>query len=325
MKDVTLLEVRDLSKMFPVTQGFIFSRHIGDIRAVDNVSFDIKRGETLGLVGESGSGKTTAGKCILQIIRPTSGEVIFDSVNLCQLSDAELRNWRWRFQPIFQDPYSSLDPRQTVGNIIGEALVINSLAKGRQVSERVSELLTMVELPPEMAQRYPHMFSGGQRQRIGIARALATGPDFLVCDEPVSALDVSIQAQIINLLYDIQTKLGLTLLFISHDLSLVRHISDRIAVMYLGGIVELALSDDLYSEPLHPYTRALISAVPIPDPPVERKRNRLILKGEIPSPLNPPAGCTFHPRCPERIDICDKEVPPFTKKRERLVACHLYH
>jgi oligopeptide transport system ATP-binding protein len=323
MMDGVLLEVRSLTKMFPVTRGFFVRRCVGNIRAVDNVSFEIKRGETLGLVGESGSGKTTLGQCVLQIIRPTSGDVVFDGADLCKLSESELLKMRQRFQPIFQDPYSSLDPRQKVGSIVGEALVINGLARGH-VSERVSELLTMVELPPEMAQRYPHMFSGGQRQRIGIARALATGPDFLVCDEPVSALDVSIQAQIVNLLDDLQTKLRLTLLFISHDLSLVRHISDRIAVMYLGRIVELARSADLYVEPLHPYTRALISAVPIPDPSVERKRHRLILRGEIPSPLNPPAGCTFHPRCQERVDVCDREVPPLAKRGERWVACHLH-
>jgi oligopeptide transport system ATP-binding protein len=324
MTDNPLVDVRNLTKLFPIKRGFIRQRHVGDVRAVDDVTLYIRRGENLGLVGESGSGKTTLGKCIIQIYRPTRGEVFYDGQDLCKLDDGRLRKLRPRFQPIYQDPYSSLNPRHSVGRIVGEPLVIHNIAHGKKAAERVAELLTLVGLRPEFAQRYPHMFSGGQRQRIGIARALASNPEFLVCDEPVSALDVSIQAQIINLLDDLQTRLGLTLLFISHDLSVVRHISDRIAVMYLGRIVELSKSGDLYRDPLHPYSRALLSAVPIPDPPVERQRRRIILKGEIPSPLKPPSGCTFHPRCIDRIDICSKEIPPFKQRGDRWVACHLY-
>jgi oligopeptide transport system ATP-binding protein len=324
MTDKLLVDVRNLTKLFPVRKGFLITRHTGDVRAVDDVTLFIKRGENLGLVGESGSGKTTLGKCIIQIYRPTRGEVFYDGQDLCKLDDRSLRKLRPRFQPIYQDPYSSLNPRHTVGRIVGEPLVIHNIAHGKKAAERVGELLTMVGLRPEFAQRYPHMFSGGQRQRIGIARALASNPEFLVCDEPVSALDVSIQAQIINLLDDLQTQLGLTLLFISHDLSVVRHICDRIAVMYLGRIVELSKSADLYLAPLHPYSRALLSAVPIPDPPIERQRKRIILRGEIPSPLRPPSGCTFHPRCVERLEICSKEIPPFQQRGDRWVACHLY-
>jgi len=317
-----LLEVKNLVKYFPVTKGLILERKIADVKAVDDVSFIIHRGETLGLVGESGAGKTTVGKCILQLTRPTSGQVLFDGADLCQMEGGSLRKARRHMQTIFQDPYSSLNPRHTIETIVGEPLVVHGLARGQQVREQVAELLKLVELEPEMAKRYPHMFSGGQRQRIGVARALATRPDFLVCDEPVSALDVSIQAQIINLVDNLRQELGLTLLFISHDLSMVRHISERIAVMYLGKIVELASSADLYHNPLHPYTRALLSAVPIPDPKLERQRQRLVLKGEIPSPLNPPPGCTFHPRCPECMEICSQEVPPLLDKGGRWVACH---
>lgn len=322
MKNDVLLEVKDLFQYFPVTRGILWQHKIADVRAVDGVSFNIRRGETLGLVGESGSGKTTIGKCILQLIRPTAGQVFYEGVDLCTLEGEELRRFRPRMQPIFQDPYSSLNPRHTVESIVGEPLVVHGLAKGRQMKEQVAELLKMVELEPEMGERYPHMFSGGQRQRIGIARALATHPSFLVCDEPVSALDVSIQAQVINLLDDLQEEMGLTMLFISHDLSVVRHTSERIAVMYLGKILELADSNDLYDEPLHPYTRALMSAVPIPDPEVERKRQRLVLSGEIPSPLNPPSGCTFHPRCSERKEICSEEAPVYRDVGGRWVACH---
>ncbi|MFC2031832.1 ABC transporter ATP-binding protein [Chloroflexota bacterium] len=317
-----LLDVRNLVKYFPVTRGILISRKVGDVKAVDGVSFQIHRGETLGLVGESGSGKTTVGKCLLQLIRPTSGEVLFEGNDLCQLEGEDLRTLRPRMQPIYQDPYSSLNPRQTIEATVGEPMVVHKLATGRKLKERVAELLRMVGLEAEMGERYPHMFSGGQRQRIGIARALAPQPTFVVCDEPVSALDVSIQAQIINLLVEIQDRLGLTLLFIAHDVSVVRHISDRIAVMYLGRIVELASSSDLYERPLHPYTRALFSAIPIPDPVLERKRHRLILSGEIPSPLNPPSGCNFHPRCYERKEICSYEPPPFRDIGGRWIACH---
>lgn len=324
LQNKMLLEVKNLFKYFPVTKGIIFEWKIADLRAVDDVSFSIRHGETLGLVGESGSGKTTVGKCLLQLIRPTSGQVFFDGVDLCRLQGEPLRQTRRRIQPIFQDPYSSLNPRHTIASIIGEPLVVHGLARGQQVREQVDELLKLVGLNPAMGQRYPHMFSGGQRQRIGIARALATRPDFLVCDEPVSALDVSIQSQIINLMDKLRTELGLTLLFISHDLSMVRHISERIAVMYLGKIIEMAPSSDLYRHPLHPYTRALLSAVPIPDPNLERQRHRVILGGEVPSPLNPPSGCTFNPRCPEKMEICSQDVPPLQERGGRWVACHLF-
>lgn len=324
MNDGILIDVRNLAKYFPVTRGLVFERHIADVKAVDGISFGIRHGETLGLVGESGSGKTTVGKCLLQLIRPTSGEILYEGIDLCKLSDGQMQALRPRMQPIFQDPYSSLNPRHTIEHIIGEPLRVHNLAKGKEVKERVAELLRVVGLEPYMAQRYPHMFSGGQRQRIGVARALATEPTFLVCDEPVSALDVSIQAQIVNLLDELRNRLGLTLLFISHDLSVVRHISDRIAVMYLGRLVELANGTDLYHNPLHPYSRALLSAVPIPDPAVEEQRQRLVLKGEIPSPLRPPPGCTFHPRCSSRIENCSQEAPEFKKLGDRWVACHLH-
>jgi oligopeptide/dipeptide ABC transporter ATP-binding protein len=319
-----LVEVKNLYKYYPVMKGIITQHKIADIKAVDNVSFFIRRGETLGLVGESGSGKTTVGKCILRLHEVTHGQVLFDGADLAHVPAKQLREMRPKFQPIFQDPYSSLNPRHTVETIVGEPLFVHGIAKGQEMKDRVAELLTLVELEPQMAQRYPHMFSGGQRQRIGIARALATNPIFLVCDEPVSALDVSIQAQIVNLLDNLQESKNLTMLFISHDLSLVRHISDRIAVMYLGKLVELATSNDLYNDPLHPYTRALISAVPIPDPAIERNRKRMLLPGEIPSPLNPPPGCRFHPRCTERMDICSKEVPKWQDRNGHWVACHLY-
>ena len=323
MKNSVLLEVRNLVKYFSITKGLIWERKIADVKAVDDVSFRIRHGETLGLVGESGAGKSTVGKCILQLIRPTSGQVFFDGKDLCQMDGEPLRQIRRRMQPIFQDPYSSLNPRQTIESIVGEPLVVHGLAHGQQVRKQVAELLKLVELEPDMAQRYPHMFSGGQRQRIGIARALATRPDFLVCDEPVSALDVSIQSQIVNLLHDLRQELGLTLLFISHDLSMVRHISERIAVMYLGKIVELAPSAELYKAPRHPYTRALLSAVPVPDPRLEKQRQRLVLRGEIPSPLRPPPGCTFHTRCPERMEICSHEAPPLRDLGGGwLVACN---
>jgi oligopeptide transport system ATP-binding protein len=308
----TLLEVRDLKMYFPITRGIVFQRQIGAVKAVDGISMAIKRGETLGLVGESGCGKSTAGRAILQLYKPTAGEVIFNGRDLTKLSGNDMRRTRRDVQMIFQDPYASLNPRMTVGDIIGEPIRVHKLRSGtKAVRERVQELLQLVGLNPYFVNRYPHEFSGGQRQRIGIARALAVEPDFVVCDEPVSALDVSIQAQVINLLEDLQDQLGLTYLFIAHGLSVVKHISDRVAVMYLGRIVELADSVELYREPLHPYTQALLSAVPIPDPVIEKKRQRIILQGDVPSPINPPPGCRFHTRCPIAIDKCRVEDPPF--------------
>ncbi len=308
--DDNLIEVRDLQMYFPVTSGLIFQRTVAHIKAVDGVSFNVRRGETLGLVGESGCGKTTTGRCILQLYRPTAGQIIFDGRELTGLASRELRTMRREMQVIFQDPYSSLNPRMTAGNIIGEPLVVHGLVKGKaEYRERVAELLQNVGLNPYMADRFPHEFSGGQRQRIGVARALSVGPKFIVADEPVSALDVSIQAQIINLLEDLQEQFNLTYLFIAHDLSVVRHISDRVGVMYLGHIVELADRGEIYVNPVHPYTRALLSAVPIPDPVIDAQRERILLTGEVPSPLNPPSGCVFHPRCPAAIDDCSRVMP----------------
>jgi len=307
---------------FPVTQG-LFRRKVGDVKAVDDVSFNIKRGDTVGLVGESGCGKTTVGRCILRIYRPTAGKVIFQGQDITNLPLNKVKYLRREIQLIFQDPYGSLDPRQSAGSIVGEAIKIHHLSSNKtEYDEKVKELFALVGLDPEMTNRFPHEFSGGQRQRIGIARALSCSPSFIVCDEPISALDVSIQAQIINLLQDLQKKLGLTYLLIAHDLSLVRHISDTVAVMYLGHIVELTDWKELYENPLMPYTQALLSAVPIPDPSVEKKRERIILQGDVPSPLNPPSGCPFHPRCWMAIPDCSQEVPQLREiSPNHMVAC----
>ncbi|HEY0996246.1 MAG TPA: dipeptide ABC transporter ATP-binding protein [Gemmatimonadaceae bacterium] len=308
-----LLSVRDLRKHYPITKG-VFSRKVGAVRAVDGVSFDVMPGETLGVVGESGCGKTTTGRCILRLIEPTSGEIDFQGADLLGLGNAELRRVRRHMQVIFQDPFSSLNPRMSVGAIVKEGLTIHHLAEGAAADLRVRQLLEEVGLRAEYANRYPHEFSGGQRQRIGIARALAVEPRFIVCDEPVSALDVSVQAQVINLLQDLQRQRGLAYLFIAHDLSVVEHIADRVAVMYLGKVVELAPSRALYAEPLMPYTQALLSAVPVPDP--RARRERIVLSGDVPSPANPPSGCVFHPRCfhPAKDEACTRIVPPLEEK-----------
>ena len=317
-----VLAVSDLHKYFPVTAG-LFQRRVGDVKAVDGIDFTIRRGETLGLVGESGSGKTTAGRTILRLVDVTSGSIRFEGREIAHLSRAALRPLRKEMQIIFQDPFASLNPRMTVGDIVREPLEIHHLAAGREAERRVQELLLMVGLQPYHANRYPHEFSGGQRQRIGIARALAVDPTFIVADEPVSALDVSIQAQVIKLLQELQQKLGLTYLFIAHDLSVVRHISDRVAVMYVGKIVEIADQESLYRNPLHPYTQALLSAIPIPKPAVEGRRARIILSGDIPSPVDPPSGCRFHTRCPIAFERCSVEAPAFKEYESgHRAACH---
>ncbi|HET6314799.1 MAG TPA: dipeptide ABC transporter ATP-binding protein [Chloroflexia bacterium] len=309
-----LLRVAGLRMHFPIMRGVLFQRQVGAVRAVDGLDFFVKKGETLGLVGESGCGKSTAGRAILQLYKPTAGKVVFKGENIVGLPGEQMRHLRRRMQMIFQDPYASLNPRQTVSDIIGEPLKVHGLAEGKGRQERVLDLLRRVGLNPYHANRYPHEFSGGQRQRIGIARALAVQPEFIVADEPISALDVSIRAQIINLMEDLQAEFGLTYLFIAHDLSVVRHISDRVAVMYLGKIVELADRNELYANPMHPYTEALLSAVPIPDPMAEMQRQRIILTGDVPSPINPPRGCHFHTRCPLAIAACKEIDPPLQEK-----------
>ncbi|MEZ5278921.1 MAG: dipeptide ABC transporter ATP-binding protein [Acidimicrobiales bacterium] len=320
-----LVSVKNLEKHFPITKG-MFRRQVGAVRAVDGVTFDIYRGETLGLVGESGSGKSTTGRALIDLDRPTGGSVHFDGVDLTELSRSEMRRMRTRMQMVFQNPHASLNPRMTVASIIEEPLLEHGRGSRSERHRRVDDLLEMVGLHPSFANRYPHEFSGGQRQRIGIARAIALNPDFIVCDEPIAALDVSIQAQVTNLLEHLQDELSLSYLFISHDMSMVRHIADRVAVMYLGRIVELAECDVLYSQPLHPYTRALHSAVPVPDPEVEARRERIVLKGDIPSPANPPSGCTFHTRCQAAQDRCRTEVPEWREvKPGHWVSCHFAH
>jgi len=318
----TLLQVEHLKKYFPVGKNFFGKRQV--LKAVDDVSFSIARGETLGMVGESGCGKTTVGRTIIRLYNATGGKVIFRGKNIFDLNKKEIKPIRRKMQMIFQDPYASLNPRMTVGDIVGEPLDIYGLAKGRERRERVNYLLEMVGLNKEHASRFPHEFSGGQRQRIGIARALAVEPEFIVCDEPISALDVSIQAQVINMMEELQEEMGLTYLFIAHDLSMVKHISDRIAVMYLGRLVELAEGNELYNRPLHPYTQALLSAVPIPDPVIEEKRQRIILEGDVPSPLNPPGGCNFRTRCTRAVAVCGEESPELREiDGGHWVACHL--
>jgi len=322
MNGGVLVEARDLYKYFPIHAG-LMSRHVADVRAVDGVTFSIYEGETLGLVGESGSGKTTIGRLLLRLLPATKGEIFFKDQNVLAMNRTEVRRLRRSMQIIFQDPFASLNPRMTVGDIVAEPLRIHRLASPKELDARVRELLELVGLQPYHANRYPHEFSGGQRQRVGVARALAVDPKFIVCDEPVSALDVSIQAQVINLLEELQAKLKLTYLFIAHDLSVVRHISARVAVMYVGKIVELADRDELYQNPLHPYTQALLSAIPIPDPVLERRRKRIVLTGDVPSPVNPPSGCRFHTRCPVAFDRCVVEEPPLKEYAPgHVAACH---
>jgi len=305
----TMVEIKNLKMYFPITRG-ILRRKVADIKAIDDISFEIKKHETLGLVGESGCGKTTTGRCILRLYQPTAGTISFNGTDISKLPERRIKPIRRNMGAIFQDPFGSLNPRQTAGSIVGDPLKVHQMATGNELSERVTELFRVVGLDPGMMDRVPHEFSGGQRQRIGVARALACQPSLIICDEPISALDVSIQAQIINLLEELQETMGLTYLFIAHDLAVVQHISDRVAVMYLGRIVEITESGELYDNPLHPYTQALLSAIPIPDPRVEKTRKRIILKGEVPSPVNPPSGCHFHPRCHMAIDECSKERPP---------------
>ncbi len=320
-KHEVLLKVEDLKMHFPIYRG-VFQRQVGAVHAVDGVSFEVHRGETLGLVGESGCGKSTTGRAILQLYKPTAGHVSFGGIDLVSLKREEMRGMRREMQMIFQDPYASLNPRMTVSEIVGEPLIVHNAAAGKEIQERVDHLLNLVGLNAKFSGRYPHEFSGGQRQRIGVARALALQPSFIICDEPISALDVSIQAQVVNLLEELQEQFNLTYLFIAHDLSMVRHISKRVAVMYLGVIMELADRDDLYQSPLHPYTQALLSAVPIPDPVADANRKRTILEGDVPSPVNPPSGCRFRTRCPIAQAVCAESRPEFREiKPGHFVAC----
>ncbi|MBE3036807.1 MAG: dipeptide ABC transporter ATP-binding protein [Candidatus Atribacteria bacterium] len=325
MNDNKLLEVKNLKKYFNLRSGFLSQRFSGSVKAIDGISFFINKGETFGLVGESGCGKSTTARVILRLTNPTEGEVIYNNMNIFKISSREMFKVRREIQIIFQDPYASLSPRMTVGDIIGEPYEIHSIGNRQERTEKVKNLLKVVGLNPEHINRYPHEFSGGQRQRIGIARALALTPKIILCDEPVSALDVSVQAQILNLMSSLQKEFDLTYLFIAHDLSVVKHVSDRVGVMYLGKIVEVAKSEDLYKKPLHPYTMGLLSAVPIPDPQLERQRKRIILQGDVPSPLNPPSGCRFHPRCPNAQEICSIEEPQLKNysedAEEHLAAC----
>ena len=325
MKDNVLLEVKNLKKHFILRSGFLFQSYKGSVKAVDDISFYIKEGETFGLVGESGCGKSTTARVILRLIEPTSGDVVYNGINIFDISHRQMFKVRREIQIIFQDPYASLSPRMTIGDIISEPLEIHNIGNKASKIKKVKELLKVVGLNPEHVNRYPHEFSGGQRQRIGVARALALTPKLILCDEPVSALDVSVQAQILNLMAGLQKEFNLTYLFIAHDLSVVRHVSNRVGAMYLGKLVEVANSEDLYKSSLHPYTRGLLSAIPIPDPDLERKRKRIILKGDVPSPINPPTGCRFHPRCPIAKDICSQEEPKlkdYSKSgREHLAAC----
>ena len=323
-KDGKLLRVENLTKHFPIEKGIVIRRQVGAVRAVDGITFDIRHGETFGLVGESGCGKSTTGRTILRLYQPTDGKVFFNDIDVTSMPESDMRRFRPHMQMIFQDPYASLNPRMSVREIIGEPLLLHFSMKTEDRAERVKELLELVGMNPRFAARYPHEFSGGQRQRIGIARALASAPEFIVCDEPISALDVSIQAQVVNLLQRLQETLGLTYLFIAHDLSMVRYISDRMAVMYVGKLVEISRSDELYENPLHPYTQALLSAIPIPDPVVEEQRQRIILKGDVPSPIDPPPGCRFHTRCPIAEDICSEAEPELRElAMDHWVACHL--
>ena len=320
----TLVDVRDLKMHFPLTQGIIVQRVIGYVRAVDGVSFSIERGQTMGLVGESGSGKTTIGRTIVRLYKPTAGQIMFGDKDMAPMGGEELRQLRRRVQMIFQDPFASLNPRFTIGSLIAEPMHIYRIGSNKEINERTVELLRVVGLRPEYIDRYPHEFSGGQRQRIAVARALSINPEFVIADEPVSALDVSVRAQVLNLLQRLQQQFNLTYLFVSHDLSVVRHVADRIAVMYLGKIVELADRDELYASPKHPYTQALLSAIPIPDPKIEKRRQRIILSGDLPSPINIPTGCRFHTRCPMAQQICREVEPPFEAKEghEHYAACH---
>src|SRR5213080_3236948 len=320
----TLVDVRDLKMHFPLTRGIIFQRVVGHVRAVDGVSFSIERGQTLGLVGESGSGKTTIGRTIIRLYKPTAGQILFGEKDLATLRGEDLRLVRRQVQMVFQDPFASLNPRFTIGSLIAEPMHIYKIGSSSEIRDKTVELLRVVGLRPEYIDRYPHEFSGGQRQRIAVARALSINPEFVIADEPVSALDVSIRAQVLNLLQRLQKQFDLTYLFVSHDLSVVRHVADRIAVMYLGRIVEMADRDELYAAPKHPYTKALLSAVPIPDPQIEKRRQRIILSGDLPSPINIPSGCRFHTRCPMAQEICREVEPAFEKKegREHYAACH---